>query len=62
MRVFIAAAAAMLFFVVAPVGAAGATPAEGEIVRAEIAEGATDAPIAIAPSVRRPPSTYRIWC
>jgi len=47
MRVFIAAAAAMLFFVVAPVGAAGATPAEGEIVRTEIAEGTTDAPIAI---------------
>ncbi|MGY4654400.1 cupin domain-containing protein [Mycobacterium sp. URHB0021] len=47
MRVFIAPAAAMLSFVVAPVGAAGATPAEGEIVRTEIAKGTTDVPIAI---------------
>jgi quercetin dioxygenase-like cupin family protein len=47
MRIFIAAGAAMLSFAAAPVGAAGATPAEGEIVRTEIAKGTTDAPIAI---------------
>jgi quercetin dioxygenase-like cupin family protein len=46
-RVFVAAGAAMLSLAAAPMGTAGATPAEGEIVRTEIAEGTTDAPIAI---------------
>jgi quercetin dioxygenase-like cupin family protein len=47
MRIVIAAGTAMLSLAAAPMGTAGATPAEGEIVRTEIAKGTTDAPIAI---------------